>query len=330
MKKIAIVTGGSGFIGSHMVDFLLRKNYKVIVIDDLSGGNIRNLKSAKKNKNLIFIKKNICEKNINLKKIKKVDYFFHFAGKGDIVPSIQQPFEYFNTNVIGTINMLQLAKKLYVKKFVYAASSSCYGLAKTPTNEKHKISTLYPYALSKNMGEQATFHFQKVYGLSVNSIRIFNAYGPRVSTKGTYGAVFGVFFKQKLSKTPFTVVGNGKQKRDFVYVSDVVRAFYLAATTRKSGEVYNLGTGRPSSILQLLKIIKGDYIKIPKRPGEPDNTHADTTKIRKDLKWEPKVSFKKGVNQMLLNIKDWKNAPLWNEKNIKIATKDWFKYMGKK
>ena len=328
-KKIAIVTGGAGFIGSHMVDFLLKKKFKIIIIDDLSGGNIKNIKHSKKNKNLLFINKNVCDPLIDLKKIKKAEYIFHFAGKGDIIPSIQKPFQYFLTNVMGTINMLELARKLKVKKFVYAASSSCYGIAKTPTSEKNKIDTLYPYALSKYMGEETLFHWQKVYGVKINSIRIFNAYGPRVSTKGSYGAVFGVFFKQKLLNLPFTLVGNGNQKRDFVYVSDVANAFYLAAKSKNFGQVYNLGAGQPQTIKKLVKIIKGEYINLPKRPGEPDSTHANISKIKKQLKWRPKVKFEDGVKKMLENINDWKDAPTWTKSKIKIATKDWFKVMSK-
>jgi len=329
VKKIAIVTGGAGFIGSHMVDFLIKKNFKVIIIDNLQGGNIKNIKDNLKNKKAILIKKSVCDPKININKLKRVDYIFHFAGIGDIVPSIQKPYDYFNTNIMGTVNMLQLARKFNVKKFVYAASSSCYGIAKTPTDEKTKINPLYPYAMSKYMGEMSVFHWSKVYNIKVNSIRIFNAYGPRVSTKGSYGAVFGVFFKQKLEKLPFTLVGSGRQKRDFVYASDVVNAFYLAATKKISGQIFNLGNGNPQSIKKLIKIIKGDYINLPKRPGEPDITHANISKIKKQLGWKPKISFEIGVKTMLKHIKDWKNAPLWTLKKIKFATKDWFKYMKK-
>lgn len=329
MRKIAIVTGGAGFIGSHMVDYLIKKKFKVIVIDNLVGGNIKNIKENLKSKKIILIKKSICDPKIKLKNIKKVDYIFHFAGIGDIVPSIQKPYDYFNTNIMGTVNMLQLARRYNVKKFVYAASSSCYGIAKTPTDEKTKINPLYPYAMSKYIGEMSVFHWSKVYNVKVNSIRIFNAYGPRVSTKGSYGAVFGVFFKQKLEKLPFTLVGSGKQKRDFVYVSDVVNAFYLAATKKISGQIFNLGNGNPQSIRKLVKIIKGDFINLPKRPGEPNVTFANIKKISKQLGWKPKISFEIGVKKMLNNIEDWKNAPLWTIKKIKFATKDWFKYMKK-
>ena len=220
-NKISLVTGCAGFIGSHMVDFLLKKDFIVNVIDDLSGGRFQNIKKNLNNKYFNFKKIDISKLKTNHKFFNKCDYIFHFAGKGDIVPSIENPLSYINTNVMGTVKVLEAARKAKVKKFVYAASSSCYGVNNNRTDEKAKISPEYPYALSKNLGEQVALHWHKVYKLPVNSIRIFNAYGPRVRTTGAYGAVFGVFFKQKLNNSPLTIVGNGKQSRDFVFVTDV-------------------------------------------------------------------------------------------------------------
>ena len=232
MKKIAVVTGGAGFIGSHMVDLLLSKGFKVKVIDNLTGGRKSNILKNIKNKNFYFNKIDICKISLDHKFFKSAKYVFHFAGIGDIVPSIEKPIDYIETNVNGTARILEASRRAKVKKFIYAASSSCYGLAKTPTKETHDIKPLYPYALSKYMGEKLAFHWHKLYKIPVNSIRIFNAYGPRVRTTGVYGAVFGVFFKQKLAKKPFTVVGDGNQKRDFVYVTDVANAFFMAATSK--------------------------------------------------------------------------------------------------
>tara|TARA_Y100001970_G_C14259265_1_gene878334 strand:+ start:4356 stop:5348 length:993 start_codon:yes stop_codon:yes gene_type:complete len=326
-KKIAIVTGGAGFIGSHMVDLLIKKNFRVIVIDDLSGGDIKNLIFHKKNKNLKLIKKDINKLLLKDLKISRAEYVYHFAGKGDIVPSIENPEKYISTNVFGTLKILQIARVLKVKKFIYAASSSCYGLAKVPTKENHKLEPQYPYAISKLIGEQLSLHWNNVYKLPVISIRIFNAYGPRVKTTGAYGAVFGVFLKQKLEGKPFTLVGNGKQKRDFLHVRDIVYAFYLASKSKYKNRIYNLGAGSPKSILNLIKILKGKVVKIPKRPGEPDCTWANISKIKKEIKWRQKIDFKSGVEEMMLSILDWKRAPLWTPKKIKKATKNWFKYL---
>ena len=198
---------------------------------------------------------------------------------------------------------------------------------RTPTTEKDVINPLYPYAMSKYLGEKICFHWHKLYKLPVNSIRIFNAYGPRVKTTGVYGAVFGVFFKQKLEKKPFTIVGNGNQKRDFIFVTDVVDAFFKAAQTKISGEIFNLGTGKPNSINDLVKMLGGKKIHLPKRPGEPNITCANPKKIKKMLRWKPKVKFEKGVKIMLKDIQRWKTAPLWTVNSIEKATKSWFGYM---
>src|SRR6185437_14337466 len=228
----------------------------------------------------------------------KCDYIFHFAGIGDIVPSIEAPSEYMDTNVQGTVRVLECARHANVRKFVYAASSSCYGLASTPTREDHPIDPQYPYALSKYQGEQAVFHWHRVYRLPVNSICIFNAYGTRVRTTGVYGAVFGVFLKQKLAGKPFTVVGNGTQRRDFLYASDVASAFLLAAETERTGRIWNLGAGNPQSVNRLVELIGGEVTYIPKRPGEPDVTWADIGRITEELGWRPKISFEEGVARM--------------------------------
>jgi UDP-glucose 4-epimerase len=200
-------------------------------------------------------------------------------------------------------------------------------LADVPTKEDHKIQPQYPYALSKYQGEQAVFHWHQVYGLPANAVRIFNAYGTRVRTTGAYGAVFGVFFKQKLAGQPFTVVGDGTQDRDFIYVTDVAKAFYAAATSDKSGEIYNIGAGNPQSVNKLVKLLGGEVVYVPKRPGEPDCTWADITKVTIELDWKPEVSFEDGVAKMVAEIDHWQDAPLWDPDSIKEATKTWFKYM---
>jgi UDP-glucose 4-epimerase len=217
---------------------------------------------------------------------------------------------------------------LQQKKVVYAASSSCYGIPeKFPTNESSVCDPKYPYALTKYLGEQIIRHWNSVYGLPTISLRLFNVYGPRARTSGTYGAVFGVFLKQKLSNSPLTVVGDGSQKRDFLYVTDVVCAFLAAAETEKVGCIYNLGAGKPQTIIYLVDLLGGKKIYISKRTGEPDCTWADITRISEDLKWAPQVSFEEGVTAMVANIDYWKSAPLWDVEKITKATKTWFKYM---
>ena len=324
-RKTAIVTGGAGFIGSHMVDLLLARDFKVRVIDNLVGGREQNVAQHKGNPDFVLERADIRDYEPGAALFQGADYVIHFAGIGDIVPSIERPTEYISTNVLGTVRMLECARHVGVKQFVYAASSSCYGLARTPTREDHPIVPQYPYALSKYQGEQAAFHWHQVYKLPVNSIRIFNAYGTRSRTSGAYGAVFGVFLKQKLAGKPLTVVGDGTQTRDFLYVTDIAEAFLLAAETGKSGQVWNLGAGNPQPVNRLVELLAGPVVYIPKRPGEPDCTWADIAKIQLDLSWAQKISFEEGVGRILADIEYWRDAPLWDPESIAQATAGWFK-----
>lgn len=329
-KPIAVVTGGAGFIGSHMTDRLLKAGYQVRVIDNLSGGRTSNLAHQAHNSDLSLEQQDIRTLPVDSPIFKNVQLVFHFAGIGDIVPSIEQPIDYMATNVQGTVRVLEAARHGgQIQRFVYAASSSCYGLAATPTREDYPIQPQYPYALSKYMGEQAVLHWGEVYDLPVNSLRIFNAYGPRVRTTGAYGAVFGVFFRQKLAGKPYTVVGDGTQSRDFIYVTDVAEAFFQAAQSNHPGEIYNVGVDNPQTVLQLVKLLGGDVLFVPKRPGEPDCTWANISKITQHLGWQPLVDFPTGVALMLKDIENWRDAPLWDVDSIAAATQTWFKYMNK-
>lgn len=325
--KTSLVTGGAGFIGSHMVDLLIDEGYHVIVIDNCVSGRRSNLSHVDSDR-LEFFEEDI--NNINKLDItKNIDLIFHFAALGDIVPSINFPREYFHSNVSGTLEVLEFARNRKIKKFVFSASSSCYGIPeKFPTDESEKIILEYPYALTKNLAEQSIFHWGKIYNLPVISLRFFNVYGPRSRTSGVYGAVFGVFLKQKIEEAPFTVVGDGTQTRDFTFVTDVAKACYVAAISDLENELFNVGSGNAYSINKLVDLLGGEIEYIPKRPGEPDCTHADITKITTLLDWKPQVSFEDGVKIMLDNIDYWKDAPLWTPSTIKEATGDWFKYLG--
>jgi len=328
-EPIAVVTGGAGFIGSHMVDLLRERGYRVRVIDNLVGGRESNLARHASDSRVSVDRRDIRSIEPGTAIFQRADCVFHFAGIGDIVPSIERPAEYMSVNVQGTVQVLEAARDAKVRRLIYAASSSCYGLAAVPTREDHPIAPEHPYALSKYQGEMAVFHWHRIYRLPANSIRIFNAYGPRVRTTGAYGAVFGVFFKQKLAGKPFTVIGDGTQRRDFLYVTDVAEAFACAVESPLVGEVWNLGAGDPQSVNRLVELIGGDVVYIPKRPGEPDVTWADIGKIRRDLGWRPTVSFEHGVRQMLADIALWRDAPLWDPQSISAATKTWFEHLGR-
>ena len=325
----AVVTGGAGFIGSHMVDLLVKENFEVLVIDNLINGRVENIN---KSSNVKFLKADISDYSVSFDEyFEDADYVFHFAAMADIVPSINNPLLYHKVNVDGTINILEAAKKSKnLKKFVYAASSSCYGIPDNyPTLETSSIKPEYPYAHTKRIGEEYVLHWGQVYKLPVVSMRFFNVYGLRHRTSGTYGAVFGVFLAQLLNNKPLTIVGDGEQTRDFTFVTDVVDACYTAAKSNITNEIFNVGSDNTYSINYLVELLGGEKVYIPKRPGEPDCTYADISKIKKMLNWAPKVSFEEGVKIMLENIEQWKESPVWNESSIQTATQDWFKYLGK-
>lgn len=323
-----LVTGGAGFIGSHLVERLLNDGHEVTILDNLSTGRRENLVRLCDLPNFHFHCADITERKTIGPWFNGIDWVFHLAGLADIVPSIQDPFKYHRANVEGTIAVLEASRSAGVRRFIYAASSSCYGIPdQFPTPESAPPRPMYPYALTKYIGEQYVLHWAVVYKTPCVSLRLFNVYGPRSRTSGAYGAVFGVFFAQKLAGKPFTVVGNGTQTRDFTYVTDVVDAFVRAAESEIKGEVFNVGSDNTYSVNYLASLIGGDVVHVPKRPGEPDCTFADITKISRMLGWRPKVSFEEGVRLMLEHIDQWRGGPVWDEKMIADATRDWFRYL---
>jgi len=326
-KNICIVTGGCGFIGSHLVDLLITKGFEVRVLDNLSTGKLSNL-----NKKAKFFKVELSEYGDWKKYFKGAKYIFHLAGLAELVSSIKNYDEYYKSNVAATFNVFQASKDNKCKKIIYSASSTCYGKPKKfPTTENEIISTLHPYAITKYLAEELLIRFGRVFNIPVVSARLFNVYGPRVrGTKG-YGAVFTVFLTQKIYKKAFTVVGDGKQTRDFTFVRDIVEALFLLATNKKIiNNIYNIGSGKSISINNIVKLLGGKKVSIPKRPGEPDCTFADITKVKKHLKWKPRFDISSGVKIMLNHINDYKKQPLWNKNKIKIATADWFKFLKNK
>jgi UDP-glucose 4-epimerase len=325
----ALVTGGAGFIGSHLTELLIGKGHEVVVVDSLASGRQENLGALISHPRLTFLQADMRHRSEIEPAFKDVDWVFHLAGLADIVPSIEMPKEYFSTNVTGTFNVLECARKAGVKRLVYAASSSSYGIPDIyPTPESAPIRPQYPYALTKYMGEELVLHWSRVYKLPALSLRLFNVYGPRSRTTGAYGAVFGVFLAQKLNSRPFTVVGDGRQTRDFTYVTDVAEAFLCAAETDISGEAMNVGSGNHYSVNRLVELLGGPIQHIPKRPGEPECTFGDVGKISALLGWHAKITFEDGVGRMLAHIDNWKDAPLWDPASIGQATATWFRCLG--
>lgn len=327
-QKRCLVTGAAGFIGSHLCDLLLKSGHSVIGLDNLVTGRTTNLKVAQTYQTFTFIEQDVADISASI--LTEIDWVFHLAGLADLVPSIQNPGDYYHSNLHSTFVLLEACRSANIKKFIYTASSTCYGIPdQYPTPENYPCYPKHPYGLTKYLGEQMVMHWAQVYQLPALSLRLFNVYGPRSRTTGAYGAVFGVFLAQKLAGKPFTVVGDGTQTRDFTFVSDVVEAFIKAAQSDLMGEIINIGSGKSESVLRLVELLEGPIIHIPKRPGEPDCTWADITKAQTLLKWQPQVTLSQGVAEMLANIELWREAPVWTPETIKQETKSWFEHLGK-
>lgn len=325
----ALVTGGCGFIGSHLVEQLVAAGHEVRVLDNLSTGRVGNIEQLISSGAVEFLEGRVQDPQAAAAAVAGRTHVFHLAALADIVPSIVSPMAYFDANVNGTAVMAEAARHEGVEKFLYAASSSCYGIPdEYPTKESAEIRPQYPYAFTKWVGEETVKHWGQVYGLPYVCLRLFNIYGPRSRTAGTYGAVFGVFLAQKLAEKPMTIVGDGTQSRDFTFVTDVTSAFVAAAQSNLSEAVLNVGSGGSYPVNRLAELLGGPTVNIPKRPGEPDVTLADTTRIRVALGWEPSVTFEQGVATMLENIEYWRDAPVWDPVSIADATALWFDRLG--
>lgn len=303
--------------------------WRVRVIDNFSSGHRKNISHVASHPGFDLIEGDVADSALAREAVGGASRVFHLAALADIVPSIQRPEEYYHSNVAGTFSILEAARAHGVSRFVYVASSSCYGIPVSyPTPEDAPDDPRYPYALTKLLGEKMALHWRSVYGLPVVSLRLFNVFGPRSRTTGAYGAVFGVFLAQIRASKPLTVVGDGEQRRDFTFVSDVVAALLAAADSERAGAIYNVGTSNPASVNELIRLLGNPpTVGIPKRPGEPDITWADTGRIKKELGWVPKVSFAEGVRIMLSQIEDWRDAPVWTADSIAAATADWFRYL---
>jgi UDP-glucose 4-epimerase len=328
--SIDLVTGGAGFIGSHLVDALIARGRRVRVVDNFASGHRRNLAQHADNTALEIVEADVADARAMQDAARGVERVFHLAALADIVPSIQKPDAYFRANVDGTFATLQAARAASVTRFLYVASSSCYGIPDLyPTPEEAEMRPQYPYALTKWLGECLAMHWAQVYRLPALSLRFFNIYGPRARTSGTYGAVFGVFLAQLLADKPLTIVGDGTQQRDFTYVSDAVEALLAAADSERIGRCYNVGGDRPVSVNRLVELIGArETVHIPKRPGEPDCTFADTRRIKAELGWSARVPIERGVEHMLSAIDYWRDAPVWTPATIAAATAEWFKHLG--
>lgn len=306
MSKIkGLVTGGAGFIGSHLVDRLLELDYEVIVIDNFSSGKKENLEHQKNNPNLKIFTKDICDEDI-VDLFKGVSLVFHLAGIPRVQFSIEFPEKTNKTNIEGTLNVLEAARKSGVKRFIYSASSSAYGnQEKMPLVETMLPDPLSPYAIQKLTGE----YYCKVYSLLFNMetviLRYFNVYGPRQDPSGGYAGLIPRSINLILQGKVPEIYGDGEQTRDFVYVKDVVEANILAAKTQNKksfGQIFNIGGGNKLSVNKVVKDIIGKRNITPEHKPpviEPRDNLADISKAKEILNWNPKFTFEKGIKETI-------------------------------
>lgn len=295
-KKI-LVTGGAGFIGSHLSDKLIKEGHKVLVIDNLSAGKKENL-----NKKVDFYKRDITDFDKIKSLFKGVDFVFHLAALPRVLFSIENPLLTSKVNILGTINVFKASLDFKVKRIIFASSSSVYGeQKKLPLKEDMEPNPVSPYGLQKLAGEEFAKLFTKLYKIPIVSLRYFNVYGPRIDFNSDYSLVIGKFLKLKRENKPLTIFGNGEQTRAFCYIDDVIKANIKAMESKKikGGEVINIGSETCYSVNYLSKLIGGRVKYLPRRAGDPLHTKADITLAKKLLGWKPKVSFEEGVKKTI-------------------------------
>jgi UDP-glucose 4-epimerase len=295
----SLVTGGAGFIGSHIVDKLLDMGHDVVVIDnEYSDNDHFNWREDAQN-----YKVNICDYEATRSLYDGVDYVFHCAAEARIGPAIKNPVNAMNINALGTCTVLQCSREAGVKKVMYSSTSAAYGLNQSPNNETQLNDCLNPYSVSKVAGEELCKMYTRLYGLPTIIFRYFNVYGERAPRKGQYAPVTGIFMRQKEAGETLTIVGDGHQRRDFIYVGDVANANIMAAISNPDhdayGQVYNVGTGTNYSILSIARMISEDTINIPPRPGEARTSLANISKIKKTFGWKPKVKLEDWIKEQL-------------------------------
>ena len=278
---ISLVTGGAGFIGSNLVDYLLKQGHTVVTVDNESANNEK-FYWTHENGMALNVKGDITDYKFMKNVFTGVDYVFHLAAESRLQPAIENPIGAVEKNCVGTTVMLQCAREVGVKRFVYSSTSSAYGNNPYPNVETQPDDCLNPYSASKAAGEKFCKMYTDLYGLETVILRYFNVFGQRSPARGQYAPVIGIFQRQKEAGEPLTLVGDGSQKRDFIHVEDVARANYIAATADLGdhiGEVFNIGSGKNYSIKDIADVISDNQVFIPKRSGEMETTLADITKV---------------------------------------------------
>lgn len=320
----SLVTGAAGFIGSHLVDQLMKAGHEVVAIDNEINGSWSNLTQWEENQRFKKVHQDILEIQPNDQNFKDCDYVFHLASLECPTTSLSNPEIFFSTNIHGTVKVLQASRQSKIKKFLYAGSSAVYGDASTPTTENDSIAPLTPSCLTKSQAEEICLHWGEVFSIPVNGLRIFNSFGPRDQTKIYPGSAFSIWMKQKNQGQPLTVVGDGSHARDFIYCTDVANAFYIAALEGKEGEVYNIGSGKAVSLNEITDQVKGKKIFLKNREDEPSKTWADISKFQFDCNWQPRIPLESGIEFSLDVLDEWKGDATWNEESLNDFFQTWF------
>lgn len=320
----SLVTGAAGFLGSHLVDLLMKEGHEVIGIDNETNGNWKNLEQWLQNPRFTKVHQDILEISSDDENFRNLDFIFHLAGLESPTTSLKSPEIFYSTNVHGTVKVLQAAKQSKLQKFVFAGSSAVYGDASTPTLETDHVSPMTPSCLSKMQAEESVFHWGDVFEFPTNSLRIFNAYGPRDIAKIYPNSVFSIWMQQKANGQPLTIVGDGSHARDFVYCTDVANAFLVIAKEGKNGELYNIGSGKPTTLNEITDCIKGKKSFIKNKEDEPNKTWADISKIQFDCNWQPRIPLESGVEFSLDVLQDWSSGLSWDQDKVNHYFETWF------
>lgn len=322
--KRSLVTGAAGFLGSHLVDQLIKEGHDVIGIDNEINGSWKNLEQWANNPRFKKVHMDILNIQSDDNNFKNLDYVFHLAALECPITSLEKPEIFFTTNIHGTVKVLQASKQSNLQKFVYASSAAIYGDASTPTLETDSINPMTPSCLTKSQAEDIVFHWGDLFNIPTNSLRIFTAFGPRDFSKLYPGSAVGIWLKQKLKGKPLTVIGNGDHARDFVYCTDVANAFYIAALEGKDSEVYNIGSGQATTLNEFTDLLKAKKSYIKDKIDEPQKTWGDISKFQFGCNWQPRIPLTSGVEFSLDVLSDWKDAPDWDEESLNNFFKAWF------
>jgi UDP-glucose 4-epimerase len=324
MKKIALVTGGAGFLGSHLVDHLMKNDYHVRVIDNFSTGRKTNLEQWKNNPHFELLEKDILDLKEEEPFFKNVELVFHLASIDNEIDSLDNPSLYTTVNLLGTIKILECSRYQKIKKFIYTSTHKIYGSPNTPTLETDPPNPLTPYAFSKISAERAIKQWSFNFKIPINILRVADAYGPRCQyPAGYFASYFDLWIGQKIHNLPLTIIGSQDDKWDLIYCTDVANACLALANLETSKEVYNIGTSKPIVVGEIIQKISNNFKILPSLKRMPTETWLDTSNSGFKTLWSPKISFEHGIKFTMATTDDWRDSKPWSIDNIKSLVEKW-------